>query len=948
MDPTRWQQIESIYHQALEIGVERRNSFLKAACGSDEPLLREVESLLSDSSRVRSFMESEPMKGAARGLARHLASPAAPDWAGKTLGSYRIEKKIGEGGMGQVYLARDVQLDRTVAIKMLLPGLTADEERRQRFLREVKAASRLQHPGIVSIFDVNRSPTDGPDYVVMEYLAGKSLDQRIGPRGMKPGEAIRIAIQVADALAAAHAAGIVHRDLKPSNVMVTASGPVKILDFGLAKLVETDSEKKPEENEPGRSLTAAGLILGTPSYMSPEQASGEKVDSRTDIFSFGAMLYEMLTGRRAFTGDSHLSTLSAVLREDPKPVRAIVPDLPAELEKIVRRCLRKEPGQRFQHVSDLKVELEELLREPDPPVSPGNQPGSARRWHWLWAAPALLAFAAAMLWYLAPARPASLPAIRATRLTTFSGVEETPSFSPDGRQVAFCWSGSREDNWDIYVKMLNSDTPLRLTTDPAADTGPTWSPDGRRIFFRRRGGNQASLWSIDPLGREERKLADVAFLHYGFSCSPDGKWLAASIREPGSPSGIFLLPSAGGDMKRITSNEKDADVWPAFSPDGRRLAYVSYAAPWSADLYGLELGPDGLPKGQPRRITRENLHFMGIAWMPDSREIIFSASPAMSGLSLWRVGISGGRPPERMEVFGNAIQPAVSLTGNRLAFRHYRIDADICSLQRGELSKDFISSTMYEDNPQFSPDGKKIAFGSNRSGDRMAVWVCNADGSQPMELTRGPGRYQGTPRWSPDSRWIAFESMSESGRQDVFAIDAAGGAPRPVTAHLPGGGAIPSWSRDGQWIFFRSNRTGRHEIWKVLFSGGDPVQITDQGGNAGFESWEGGVLYYIKDSGGGGPLFRKSLSGGREEQVLSSVYARAFCVTGEGIYHTAVGEKDQYLLRFFDFASGRERLLFTLDSAPGLGLSVSSDRQTLLFTGLKNSGSDLMMVENFR
>ena len=248
---------------------------------------------------------------------------------------------------------------------------------------------------------------------------------------------------------------------------------------------------------------------------------------------------------------------------------------------------------------------------------------------------------------------------------------------------------------------------------------------------------------------------------------------------------------------------------------------------------------------------------------------------------------------------------------------------------------------------RFDNKEKKIAFGSNRIGGLYAIWVCDVDGSNPRQLTHGPGRMQGMPRWSPDSRWIVFDSLSERGQVDLFVIDAAGGTPRQLT-FFASDESVPSWSGDGQWIYFRSNRTGQSEIWKIPSAGGEAVQITDQGGYVAFESWDAQFIFYTKDFGQGGPLFRKRLSGGKEEQVLSSVVNRAFCVTREGINHIASGENGQFLLLFFDFASGQEQLRLTLDSPPGMGMTATRDGQTLLFTGRQVVGSDLMLVENFR
>src|SRR5882724_12054499 len=283
---------------------------------------------------------------------------------GRTILHYQIVETLGHGGMGVVYKAKDTHLDRFVAIKVLPPEKVADPERKRRFVQEAKAASALNHPNIVHIYDI--AEAGGIQFIAMEYVPGKTLDQMIGRKGLRLNETLKYAVQIADALAKAHAAGIVHRDLKPSNVMIDDHGLVKVLDFGLAKLAETATGEFGETvtvRAPERPSTEEGTIFGTTAYMSPEQAEGKKVDGRSDIFSFGSVLYEMVTGRRAFHGDSKLSTLSAILKEDPKPVNSLVPDVPRDLEKIISHCLRKDPGRRFQHMDDLRVALLDLKEE---------------------------------------------------------------------------------------------------------------------------------------------------------------------------------------------------------------------------------------------------------------------------------------------------------------------------------------------------------------------------------------------------------------------------------------------------------------------------------------------------------------------------------------------------------------------------------------------------------
>jgi eukaryotic-like serine/threonine-protein kinase len=361
MDPQRWKEIERLYHLAREREGEEREKFLEVHCGGDESLQREVESLLARPPEGNDFQEELALEVAAKGLAKDKTAVPPVDLTGRTIAHYRVLEKIGEGSMGLVYKARDLHLSRFVVLKVLPSEYVADPERKRRFVQEARAASALKHPNIIAIHDINSDA--GVDFIVMEYVEGKTLDRRIGRKGLRIGEALKYGAQIADALAAAHAAGIVHRDLKPANIMVTETGLVKVLDFGLAKLTQAIQREVSGTVSPMESLTEDGRILGTVAYMSPEQAEGKAVDGRSDIFSFGSVLYEIVTGQRAFQGTSAVSTLSAILHQEPKPSTTSTPAIPAELERLINRCLRKDLAKRFQHMYDVKIALDELKDE---------------------------------------------------------------------------------------------------------------------------------------------------------------------------------------------------------------------------------------------------------------------------------------------------------------------------------------------------------------------------------------------------------------------------------------------------------------------------------------------------------------------------------------------------------------------------------------------------------
>ena len=586
---------------------------------------------------------------------------------GQSLGHFEILAKLGEGGMGVVYKARDSHLDRLVAIKVLPADRVADPDRRRRFVQEAKTASALNHPGIVTIHDIAQH--NGIDFIAMEYVAGHTLDQLIRRRKLPVSEAIGYAVQMADALAAAHAAGIVHRDLKPANVVVV-DGRVKVLDFGLAKL--TDQVRLAGEGDAltktlDGPATDRGVVVGTVAYMAPEQAAGTQVDARADIFSFGAVLHEMVTGRRAFPGDSPLATLTAVMREEPTPLRQLLADIPAELERIVTRCLRKDPERRWQSMADIKVALRELTEESDSgrlaaAGAVARRPSRSRSVLGL-VALALVGAAvlAAMLWRWRaseppPARPVALTAVP---LTTYQGREQEPTFSPDGNSVGFAWNGDAENNWDIYIKLIGPGPPLRLTTDPAVDVSPAWSRDGRSIAFFRVLGNRTMVTVLPSLGGPERRLLEIPTSRFvgTFQClswSADSRTLVlAGPATPGGPPVLTAVDVVTGHTTPITAagTAHEGDLLPSVSPDGRTLAFVRYGGSRTEDLYVLAMSEAFTPVGEPRRLGPDGQSWHGVTWSADGNNLIVSLGNG-GERNLWSIPVRGSESPTRLVLVG--------------------------------------------------------------------------------------------------------------------------------------------------------------------------------------------------------------------------------------------------------------------------------------------------------
>jgi eukaryotic-like serine/threonine-protein kinase len=873
---------------------------------------------------------------------------------GKSIAHYEILNKLGEGGMGVVYRARDTHLDRFVAIKVLPAEAVVNPERKRRFVQEAKSASALNHPNIITIFDI--SSDHGTDFIAMEYVAGKPLDELLPRNGMPLGESLKIGAQVADALTVAHGAGIVHRDLKPANIMVGDDGRVRVLDFGLAKLTDPSESSELDATRTvavrGDSPnTEEGTILGTASYMSPEQAEGRKVDARSDIFSFGSVLYEMVTGRRPFRGESNMSTLAAIINKDPEELPE---DVPYDLRKLLNRCLRKDPSRRMQHMDDVRLALEDLREESasgtlSAPVSArDSRAGKSSRFG---TAAALVAVAAVVVagwsWFSRPTEPVPEQVLAAVPLTAAGGSEYSPSFSPDGNQVAYCWKGEDQDNYDIFVKLIGTPTPLRLTTNPANDYNPAWSPDGRFIAFIRSTKKGRALMLVPAIGGPERVLIppDGTGAEEGWrtvSWFPDGQWLVSESLDAGG-SGLWLISESTGEVDELDCS----GCWsPKVSPDGRRIAVVR-----EVDVGVLSLDENLRVQGEPLQLTSLNRYTYGLAWSSDGKSIIFGNGLQFGDSSLWTVPADGAGPPQRLAaVGGSAAYPDISRTGDRVAFSRQLNARNIWGLQLESPGRtaaqptQLVRSTREDYSPGVSPDGSQIVFISNRTGE-TAIWKADADGGNAVEVYSETGRHVGTPRFSPDGRRLAFD-MRVDGLLDIYVLDVGGGRPIRVTDD-PANDLIPSWSADGSWIYFHSNRTGRNEIWKVSSGGGKAVQVTTVSASAAKVSADGSLFYkgVVRNVG----LWRIAESGGEPDKVLESVRARFFAVTTEGVYWAERAQSNSgRVLKYRDLETREDRVVTMLPGSLGSNLEISRDGRMIVYGGWESRGSDLMLVENFR
>ena len=711
---------------------------------------------------------------------------------GQTHLHYRIVEKIGEGGLGVVYKAVDTHLDRPVAVKILPPDKVADPERKRRFVLEAKAASALHHPNIVVIHDI--ASDQGVDFIVMEYVDGPSLDHLIGRRGMKLASALALAVQIADGLSKAHAAGIVHRDLKPTNVMVTPGGLVKILDFGLAKLTEPALTAAGPQTmtlaQAEKPRTEEGFVVGTAAYMSPEQAEGGTVDARSDIFAFGVLLYEMLTGQRAFQRESRMKTLAAVLGEEPKPASELNEALPAEIERLLVRCLRKDPARRWQTASDLRVALQDLKEESESgklPAASAQRGRGRRRPGIFWAAAAggVILLLAAVIFVLLPRmrKPAPAPAYATTRLTYDAGFTAMPARSPDGKMVAYVSDREGDGNLELWVQQVSGGKPLRLTNTPCNEHSPSFSADGTKIAYCADGAG-GGIFVIDALGGEPRKIVDASGL--GLRFSPDGTRLAF-VSLPASLDtrlfNLYVVPAQGGAPMPVhpefLTSYLSQGATPIWSPDGKAILISAalHADPASSSDWWV-IPVDGAEPVRTRALAN------------------LGQSPAVEYPALW-IGTSVyyvyGTTIEGVNIFRAAIDPKTyAITGppvavtsgqgmkimlsdardGRFAYAQTNVSLDVWGVSaradQGIVGADFHKLTadvMQKFYPAVSRDGKRLVFTAfgGLQGARLELRRRDLDtGRETVFPLRVQGMQFGQlPRFGPDGILFAYRDFIE-------------------------------------------------------------------------------------------------------------------------------------------------------------------------------------------
>ena len=718
---------------------------------------------------------------------------------GRTIGPYHVLELLGGGGMGVVYKAKDTRLSRTVALKFLPPELTRDPEAKARFMQEARAASSLDHPNLCTILELGET-SGGRLYLAMPCYDGETLRRKLERGPLSPEEAADIAEQVARGLAKAHRNGIVHRDVKPANLIVTSDGVVKILDFGLAKLAGS------------AAMTRSGSSMGTPAYMSPEQARGDEVDPRTDLWSLGVVLYEMLAGQRPFRGLGEQAVIHAILYESPQPLREVRPDVPPELALVVERLMARDPAGRYGSAEEVFADLRAFRGEAFTGTLLTRQSPRRRTAPWVWALAALGAAAVGVGIYLLPRRGDAVPVqANVTRLTDQEGRETFPSLSPDGNFFVYAKATS-PDNLDVYWQRTGGGNPLNLTADsPVDDTQPAFSPDGQQIAFRseREGGG---LYVMGATGESVRRVLDFGF---NPSWSPDG-WKLVVATEGVSDPGVRKLSSqlwrvnlATGEKRRFPVGDA---VQPSWSPHGTRIAYWGLVSGSQRTIW--TVGADGK---DPVAVTNDSFLNWSPVWSPDGKFLYF-ASDRGGIMNLWRVPIDedsgrvGGEPQVVTTSAEAGALPSLSKDGSRLLFASSdskahleRLELDPSQGRVTGAAVPILKSALGIRSCRISPDGQWIAFHSTVPQEDL--FVVRVDGSSLRQLTndRHNDRH---PQWSPDGSRLLFYS-NRSGRYEAWTIRPGGGGLEQLTKMAAADTVIyPIWAPDGRRIAFSLTRQG--------------------------------------------------------------------------------------------------------------------------------------------